>query len=127
MNRSDKRLYYDAAGIEAIVVIENLNMNFNEGNAFKYLYRCNNNMPKGEVLEDLKKARYYLNRLIRKPSTNKSIWGNKYIAMIREDVFNPLIYKSICCLIDAVGGKNTCYISLLYSSMEYLEDEIAQY
>lgn len=44
------------SGIEAIVIAERLN--FCLGNAFKYLFRCSH---KGNALEDLKKAEWYLN------------------------------------------------------------------
>lgn len=46
---------------EAIKVIEALNLNFNLGNTFKYIARAPH---KGSHLEDLKKARWYLDREI---------------------------------------------------------------
>lgn len=45
------------SGIECIQVTEHLN--FNIGSAFKYLWRCG---LKGEKNEDLKKARWYIDR-----------------------------------------------------------------
>ena len=48
-------------GIETIDYIESWNMNFNEGNAVKYITRAK---YKNNELEDLKKARFYLDRLI---------------------------------------------------------------
>ena len=48
-------------GIETIDYIESWNMNFNEGNAIKYITRAK---YKNNELEDLKKARFYLDRLI---------------------------------------------------------------
>lgn len=47
------------AGIECIQVTEH--MNFNLGNAVKYIWRCN---EKGDPVENLKKAVWYLNREI---------------------------------------------------------------
>lgn len=49
------------SGVECITITEH--MNFNIGNAVKYLWRAD---LKGEVLEDLQKARWYLNREISK-------------------------------------------------------------
>lgn len=48
------------SGVECITIVEHLC--FNLGNTIKYIWRCD---LKGNV-EDLKKARYYLDREIRK-------------------------------------------------------------
>ena len=45
------------SGIECIQVTEH--MNFNRGNAVKYIWRCGD---KGEPVEDLRKAIWYLER-----------------------------------------------------------------
>lgn len=47
------------SGIECIEVVEH--MNFNVGNAIKYLWRAGS---KGDPMEDLKKAAWYINREI---------------------------------------------------------------
>lgn len=49
------------SGIECIQITEH--MSFNIGNAIKYLWRCD---LKGKPLEDLKKARYYVDREIKR-------------------------------------------------------------
>lgn len=49
------------SGIECIQVTEH--MSFNVGNAVKYLWRCD---LKGDALEDLKKARFYVEREIKR-------------------------------------------------------------
>lgn len=49
------------SGIECIQVTEH--MSFNVGNAVKYLWRCDH---KGNALEDLKKARFYVQREIER-------------------------------------------------------------
>ena len=48
-------------GIEVIDFIESHDMDFNTGNVIKYVARAKH---KGKYLEDLKKAQWYLNRLI---------------------------------------------------------------
>lgn len=50
-------------GIETIDYIESWEMNFNRGNIIKYVTRS---PYKGKELEDLKKARFYLEREIKK-------------------------------------------------------------
>lgn len=47
------------SGIECIQVTEH--MNFNLGNAVKYIWRCD---LKNDAIEDLKKAQFYINREI---------------------------------------------------------------
>lgn len=49
------------SGVEAITVCEH--MSFNVGNAMKYLWRAD---LKGNTIEDLKKAAWYINREIQK-------------------------------------------------------------
>ncbi len=48
-------------GIEVIEIIESHDLNFSEGNVIKYTLRAKH---KGNRLQDLKKAEYYLKRLI---------------------------------------------------------------
>ena len=48
------------SGVECIQITEH--MNFNVGNAIKYLWRCD---QKGKHIEDLKKARWYIDREIQ--------------------------------------------------------------
>jgi hypothetical protein len=49
------------SGIEVIAITRH--MNFNLGNVIKYVLRCD---LKGKSVEDLKKARFYLNDEIKK-------------------------------------------------------------
>jgi len=55
--------HYQQGNIEPIDFITSHDMNFNLGNAVKYITRCNH---KGTKLEDLKKAIDYLNFEIEK-------------------------------------------------------------
>lgn len=53
--------YYKTGKIEVIDFIEDQQLGFHAGNVIKYVCRYRNK----NGLEDLKKARWYLNRLIR--------------------------------------------------------------
>lgn len=53
--------HYTSGGIETIDVIEAWQLGFHLGNAVKYISRAG---KKGDALEDLKKARWYLDREI---------------------------------------------------------------
>lgn len=55
--------HYQRNGMEAFDVIEAFELDFNLGNVFKYVARAG---YKGDKLEDLKKARCYLDRAISK-------------------------------------------------------------
>lgn len=61
----DHPAHYTAhpAGVECIAVVEH--MNFCRGNAIKYIWRAG---LKGDAVEDLKKARWYLDREIARLS-----------------------------------------------------------
>jgi hypothetical protein len=51
--------HYKAGGIETIDFIEAKSLNYNLGNVIKYITRAD---LKGNKLEDLQKAQWYLNR-----------------------------------------------------------------
>lgn len=53
--------HYNAGKIEVITVIEDWNLGFCDGNAVKYIARA---AHKGNRIQDLEKARWYLDRLI---------------------------------------------------------------
>lgn len=55
--------HYTQARAECIDIIEDLGLGFCDGNAFAYIWRWK---FKGNGVEDLKKARWYLDRLIRR-------------------------------------------------------------
>lgn len=56
-------VHYNSNGIEAIDVIDAFNLNFNLGNAIKYILRSER---KGNKKTDLEKCVWYLNREIDK-------------------------------------------------------------
>jgi hypothetical protein len=60
--------HYNSGRIEPIAVIEDWRLGFHEGNVLKYLARA---PYKGQRLEDLKKARWYLDRIIAQLETAK--------------------------------------------------------
>ena len=53
--------HYQSGGIEVIDIIEAFGLDFSLGNVVKYVLRCT---AKGKPVEDLKKARWYLDRTI---------------------------------------------------------------
>jgi hypothetical protein len=58
--------HYTFGQIEVIEVIEDWNLDYHRGNAVKYIARAPH---KGNELEDLQKAQWYLNRAIDNLST----------------------------------------------------------
>jgi len=57
----DHPSHYNQGKIEVIEAIEDWHLNFAEGNVVKYVAR---HRHKGKPLEDLKKAQWYIARLI---------------------------------------------------------------
>ena len=57
--------HYTDGKIEVIAFIEDKGLNFHRGNAVKYISRAGKKDPAKEV-EDLKKARWYIDRKIRR-------------------------------------------------------------
>ena len=53
--------HYEAGGFEALPIVRALGFDFDEGSAFKYLFR---HKRKGMPLDDLKKCRFFIEALI---------------------------------------------------------------
>lgn len=54
--------HYQSQGIEVIDIIDNFSLDFYKGNVIKYVLRAG---KKDRELQDLKKAQWYLSRLIQ--------------------------------------------------------------
>ncbi len=64
-NQVENPSHYNTGKIEVIDFIEDQNLNFNLGNAVKYISRAGKKDPK-KFREDLEKAVWYLNRELAK-------------------------------------------------------------
>jgi hypothetical protein len=64
--------HYKSGGIEVIDFIEAKGLNYRLGNVVKYVARAD---QKGSPIEDLKKARWYLDREITKRENAQAIAG----------------------------------------------------
>ncbi|MCP3899133.1 MAG: DUF3310 domain-containing protein [Desulfobacteraceae bacterium] len=118
MRKDYEKIDYYNVGIECIEVIEALHLHFSAGNAFKYLYRSNNVRPKGEVLHDLNKTIYYLNRMLHKPRLNADSNTLKYIKLIDQEMFSCRIFSAIENTLQAGTSSN------LNSYRLYIQDAI---
>ncbi|MDQ4678159.1 DUF3310 domain-containing protein [Stenotrophomonas maltophilia group sp. RNC7] len=65
----DHPKHYNIGNFEVIDVIEDWNLNFNLGNAVKYIARADH---KENKTEDLKKATWYIQREIERNSKSQS-------------------------------------------------------
>ena len=72
--------YYKSGGMEALDVIDAFDLNFNLGNAFKYIARAG---KKGDKAEDLRKAVTYLNREIEKEDKKRI---DEYFSPFQEKI-----------------------------------------
>lgn len=61
--------HYNVGKIEVIDAIEDWNLNFNLGNAVKYIARADH---KGEPVEDLEKALWYIRHEIERRKANET-------------------------------------------------------
>ena len=67
MDQVNNPAHYTDGGIQTIDFIEAKNLNFHLGNVVKYISRAG---KKGDNLEDLLKAQWYLNREIERNAKN---------------------------------------------------------
>ena len=63
MSNVEHPSHYNQGEYEVIDVINDWKLNFNLGNAVKYLARAGH---KGNIIEDLKKAKWYIDREIQR-------------------------------------------------------------
>lgn len=63
MERVNHPSHYNMGSIEVIDAIEDWKLNFSRGNAVKYIARAGH---KGDEIEDLKKAAWYIDREIKR-------------------------------------------------------------
>lgn len=61
--------HYLGKKLETIDIIEDFQLDFHLGNAIKYILRCG---KKGETLQDLRKAIWYLERACQKQMDEQS-------------------------------------------------------
>lgn len=59
----EKPKHYNTGNIEVITAIEDWNLDYHLGNVVKYIARAGKKDP-NKIIEDLEKARWYLNRKI---------------------------------------------------------------
>lgn len=62
----DHPSHYQSSRFEVIDIIEEFNLGFNLGNVIKYILRSDKKFEGMQLLQDLKKAKWYLEREIRK-------------------------------------------------------------
>ena len=74
--------YYKSGGLEAFDVIDAFDLDFNLGNAFKYIARAG---KKDNKIDDLRKAVTYLKREIEKEGKNRPNWMTKWLGEAVED------------------------------------------
>lgn len=122
-----KKQYYNVAGIEAYDIMDMTLMYAFESNAFKYLYRCNEVLPKGNRLEDLKKAKHYVLKMIENPKHLRIDNGERILAVLDRSVFSTNIYDAICEIITAVAIAGSNYIHCSENALEYIQREIDRY
>lgn len=86
-------------GIEAIQVTEH--MGFNLGNATKYVWRCD---LKKDAIEDLKKARWYIDREISKREKESALTVDGAITLNIESY--PRLHEEVIGRVAANALKN---------------------
>jgi hypothetical protein len=87
------------SGVECIAVTEH--MNFNLGNAVKYVWRAG---EKGDVLEDLRKARWYIEREIQRveKEQEKRTVHVPLSTTPTTDLFKPIETNGYCAVCTGV-------------------------
>lgn len=123
------RTYYDISGVSAEDVIDGMNMLHREGAAAKYLFRCNNVSPKGEIKEDLKKCRHYLSRCLKYKDNGivRDYSASYWISKIDQSVFDVDIYNALFELIMAVGEPGASYEGCISNALDNVNNAIERY
>lgn len=111
--------YYKSGGLEAFDVIDAFDLNFNLGNAFKYIARAG---KKGDKVEDLRKAVTYLNREIEKEEKIRPNWMTRWLGEPVRDCEREKNLEnnldSVFERIDALDDNKKYYLKSLLSGMD---------
>jgi len=108
--------HYNTQPIECIQIAELYN--FNVGNAIKYIWRCEH---KGNKLQDLEKAKFYIKREIE---LDREFWVDfkgTDLSMYFDELnltFNDNIYSALWSLYSYYNKKR------LLKCLEYIDNEI---
>jgi hypothetical protein len=89
--------HYNQGKIEVIDAIEDWGLDFHEANIVKYIARAKH---KGDELENLQKALWYLNRLIGKKEAKKPFYQceHQFVAVNNSDQSAPLRAVRAACI-----------------------------
>ena len=108
--------HYNTQPIECIQIAELYN--FNIGNAIKYIWRCEH---KGNKLQDLEKAKFYIKREIELDREFYVDFKGTNLSMYFDDLnltFNDNIYSALWNLYSYYNKKR------LLKCLEYIDNEI---
>lgn len=107
---------------EAIKVIEAWGLGFNLGNAVKYISRAGR---KDNILEDLKKARWYLTREITEHENSfREAYKSSYIAGFIKEGLVPQAAVANAVNYIKRADKRVKVLQDLKEALKYLDDEI---
>ena len=128
----DHPAHYNRGKYEAIDVIEDWQMNFNLGNALKYLSRAGH---KDDIVQDLKKAKWYLERRLEEHKNGVELDSDKLKMNISIDDFaedqklnyiRKKIIKNVTDYIyEEIDTKFYTALELLDTEINRMEDETA--
>lgn len=123
--------HYNVGKIEVIEAIEDWNLNFSLGNAIKYIARADH---KDKPLEDLKKARWYIDREIERrekcqgdPNVTRFKFHGDECRLTRQDdkfVLNECGYVAcdVCAFENQTPDQYPCKVCCHgYGDREYFE------
>lgn len=115
--------YYKSGGLEAFDVIDAFDLDFNLGNAFKYIARAG---KKDSKVEDLRKAVTYLNREIEKEEKNQPNWMTRCLGKPVRDCEreNKLenVLDSVLHRIESLDDDKKYYLKSLLSGISQEEN-----
>lgn len=99
------------SGVETIDITRNLQ--FNLGNAWKYLMRFR---YKGKPMEDLKKAVWYLNDFVKNQSNDKYYMSIEQSVHFAGKIFNPNLNqnKITADMIKVIKSESDFYVRLAF-------------
>lgn len=106
--------HYTDGKIECIDFIEDQGFGFHLGNAVKYISRCGKKDPEKEI-EDLEKAKWYIQRAIDHPSGNFDKYPDKKIKptdYCHEKKLDCNLTNAIDCICSGSFSMAIMYVNL---------------
>ena len=121
MSNVNRPAHYNQFPVECIDIAELLN--FNQGNAFKYVWRAH---EKGKATEDMQKAVFYLEREIARETPFAAMDDDVHLDVTEKIMSCGFPGWQMCILGEIVNYTNTARVTYLHEAKRRILERLGK-